>query len=258
MLQTAVLASGSKGNAIFVRSGSTRILLDAGLSGRELIRLLESVTPQAMPQALVISHEHSDHVRGAGIISRKLDIPIYMSEPTYLSTQKRLGKLKHPVMFFQPGKPFPIGDLKLQPFEVSHDSVDCAGFVIESPDFRRLGIATDLGYATHLVAQRLQNLHGLILESNHDVRMLLDGPYPWQLKQRVRSRQGHLSNEQAVGLFSQVVHGGLGQLILAHLSETNNLPELALRGMSEYLDSIRLPLCPLVASQNQPTPLIEV
>ena len=219
-----VLASGSRGNAILVSSSTTTILIDAGLSGRELIRRL-SLTPLSPRclNALVISHEHADHIKGMGVISRKLDLPVYLTQGTLEKIPPGVGELAS-TLVFQPGNSFHVGDLKITSFPVSHDARQPVGFVIEQ-DHSRLGICTDLGFATHLVRSRLQACNALILEANHDTRMLLKGPYPPFLKQRIRSRHGHLSNAQTCALLPRLYHEDLKIVILAHLSEINNHPK---------------------------------
>ncbi|MGV8073092.1 MAG: MBL fold metallo-hydrolase [Syntrophobacteraceae bacterium] len=230
-----VLASGSKGNAILVCSSKTRVLLDAGLSGKELARRLEK-TPIECNQldALIISHEHQDHVRGSGVMSRRFDLPVYLSKGTLENLPYKNGPLAY-VQIFQPGNPFTIGDLTIKPFATSHDAGESSGFVIEHED-TKLGVCTDLGIATQLVKTRLQGCHGLIVESNHDVNLLLEGPYPWPLKQRIQSRHGHLSNEDAIELLGAVHHNGLKAVVMAHLSETNNHPGLVRKGLESLLE----------------------
>ncbi len=230
-----VLASGSKGNSILVCSPKTRILMDAGLSGRELARRLEK-TPVNGHQldALVLSHEHSDHVHGAGILSRRFGLPVYLSEGTLDSLPPQIGRLaQHEI--FQVGTSFRIGDLSLQSFSISHDAREPSGFVIEH-DGVKLGVCTDLGVATQLVKTRLKGCHGLIIEANHDVDRLINGPYPWHLKQRIRSRHGHLSNSDTCELLKTLHHECLHSVVFAHLSEINNLPELVMEASSELTE----------------------
>lgn len=258
MFQTSVLASGSKGNAILVRSRSTSIIVDAGISMRRILSALDQlkVSPTSV-KAVIVSHEHSDHTRGAGALSRALKIPVYISPDTYAYSVHKLGSLHDRLIYFENGAAFEVGDILVQPFSSSHDAADSSNFCFEH-DERRLGLATDLGYPTRLTVQKLGNVHSLILESNHDITMLMEGPYDWALKMRVKSNKGHLSNEQAVGLISQILHPGLQNIILAHLSETNNLPDLADKMMRQYLESIRSDIRLLVASQDCHTPLVDV
>ncbi|MBN1949219.1 MAG: MBL fold metallo-hydrolase [Candidatus Cloacimonetes bacterium] len=261
MFQTAILASGSKGNCTVVRTRDTKILVDAGLPGNRISAQLASISlDESRIRALIISHEHSDHVAGAGIIARKYNIPVYISRLTYEAVKFRLGRLPKGNVFFQTGQDFRIGDIVVHAFSSSHDVVDGCNFIFQKEDepLRKLALATDLGYATQLLINRLRNATTIILESNHDTGMLLEGPYPWHLKQRVHSRQGHLSNEQAVGVISQVIHPGLKNLILAHLSEQNNSPDLAYNIMKQYLQEIRFDLNLFISLQNEPTPIFDI
>jgi len=220
-----LIASGSKGNALLVSSPGTRLLVDAGLTGKELARRMDRTSVKARElQGILVSHEHSDHVRGAGVLSRRFDLPVYMNQGTLENLPPWVGRLENLVMF-QTGRPFRIGDLTVHSFSTSHDAGEPVGFVIEH-DGSRLGICTDLGVATHLVKQRLQGCRGLVLEANHDPRLLMNGPYPPRLKQRIGSRQGHLSNLDARGLLGEVDHQDLRAVMLAHLSEINNDPLL--------------------------------
>lgn len=220
-----LLASGSKGNSILVCSAATRILVDAGLSGKELTRrLVGAPVDAARLDALVVSHEHQDHVRGLGPLSRRFDLPVYLSRGTLEALPPQTGRLAH-IQIFQLGSPFTIGDIKIQPFAIPHDAQEPSGFVFEN-DGVRLGICTDLGTATTLVKSRLQGCQGLILEANHDTERLLNGPYPPHLKQRIRSRHGHLSNSDTYELLKELQHPRLQSVVFAHLSEVNNTPEL--------------------------------
>lgn len=235
-LRFQTLASGSKGNAILVCSHKTRILVDAGLSARELGRRLQQtgVNPHEL-DAVIVSHEHMDHIRGLGTLSRRLGISVYLTQGTLDNLPPEIGHLTE-VKLFQPGNPFTIGDLSVKPFAVSHDAQDPAGFVLEH-DACRLGVCTDLGIATQLVRTRLQGCHGLVLEANHDPEMLLNGPYPPPLKQRIRSRHGHLSNAESFELLQNIHHGELQVVLFAHLSEVNNQPELVLKSSREFLNT---------------------
>ena len=259
MFQVAVLASGSKGNAVLVRTAHATVLVDAGVSRKRILDAIAALYPQPPRiDAVIISHEHSDHLLSAGAICRGQNAVLYITEPTWLVARHKLGRLPRGHVHFVPGQPFTIGDLVVEPFSGQHDAVDLSNFVFHVGDQRRLGLATDVGFATRLLETKLQGCTTLILESNHDMKMLLDGPYPWQVKQRIRSRQGHLSNEQTVGVLTKVLHGGLRNLVLAHLSETNNDPALARATTEAYLATVRHECNLLVAAQHEPTPLLDV
>lgn len=237
-IRICMLASGSKGNSIYISHRNTAILIDAGLSGVEIERRMASRQIAAGDiDAIVVSHEHADHIQGVGVLGRKHGIPVHISSPTRQNARDRLGHLPS-IAVFSCGTAFCIKDLVIRPFSISHDAADPAGFIIGC-NGRQIGIATDLGIHTAMVRQHLKNCCGLILEANHDPQMLEHGPYPWPLKQRVKSRTGHLSNESARDLLMDVLHDELTHVILAHLSETNNTPELALHTVSGQLERNR-------------------
>lgn len=232
-MAVCVLASGSKGNAIYVSDGHSAILVDAGLSGREIERRLSSRGLRVENlSALVLSHEHADHVQGVGVLSRRYRLPVYSTRKT-AEAAYRLGKVAKTV-YFECGSTFRIADLEIHPFSLSHDAEDPVGFTIRSNGLK-LGIVTDLGVVTSMVREHLKGCHALILEANHDDDMLLNGPYPWPLKQRIRSRVGHLSNTDSSTLLGELLHDRLQHVILAHLSEVNNTPEEALRTVAPAL-----------------------
>ncbi len=261
MFQTSVLASGSKGNSILIRTDKTKILLDVGLSGKKIIEFINSINlDENKLDAILISHEHSDHIRGAGIICRKLNIPLYITDLTYSICRNKLGKLPAGIEYFSNGETFQIGDIKVRAFQSSHDVIDGSNFTFRQVgnSQQKLAVATDLGFSSKLMILQLQDSSSIILESNHDMKMLLEGQYPPYLKQRIKGKQGHLSNEQAVDVISQVVHSGLKNIILAHLSEENNLPYRAEKLMKDYLESINCNLELIVALQYDPTKLIDI
>jgi phosphoribosyl 1,2-cyclic phosphodiesterase len=228
-----LLASGSKGNSLYIEAGETKFLIDAGLSAREILhRLSINGIEGSELNAILISHEHTDHIRGAGTLARRLRIPVIISYPTH--SQSREIFKKNEVIEFESGCSFSFRDTLVDPFPITHDSEDPVGFVIDSPE-GRIGAATDLGIATRLVREKLKGSRVLVLESNHDEDMLLQGPYPWHLKQRIKSRHGHLSNNESVELLDELVNLGLEGVFLAHLSEVNNNPEIALESFRKML-----------------------
>ncbi len=297
-----VLASGSKGNCLVVSTSRTRILVDAGLSCRELLKRMRAADedPERL-DAILITHEHQDHVHGLAATARKLGIPVYFTEATHrawmrwMTPRKRMtyadwlerrrlettdmgnreAGVEQPaaevssseaieagapecdeeelageitaevpisgneaptlerdpcrlpgVEYFHAGSGFSIGDIAVTPFTIPHDAADPVGFVFEAEGIR-MGLATDLGYVPSNVQLQLRQCDLLMIESNHDLEMLRDGPYPWSVKQRVMSRVGHLSNEAAAGFLEKNYDGRATYVVLAHLSESNNLPELA-------------------------------
>jgi phosphoribosyl 1,2-cyclic phosphodiesterase len=288
MMRMTVLASGSKGNSTVISSSRTRVLVDAGLSCRELLkRMALAGEDPATLDAILVTHEHIDHVSGLAVLARRLNIPVYFTEPTHrawvrmmtprttmtyakwldhvqrekeardaaaaqgnldiaaeaapepASAQVSAESLCDPepagkpnpanlpvVEFFHSGTSFSIGDLDITPFTIPHDAADPCGFVFSAEGIR-MAVATDLGYMPPNVKAALKRIDALLLESNHDLDMLRDGPYPWSVKQRVLSRVGHLSNHATAEFLSTDYDGGASYIILGHLSESNNAPELA-------------------------------
>ncbi|HEY2859944.1 MAG TPA: MBL fold metallo-hydrolase [Terracidiphilus sp.] len=297
MVRFTVLASGSKGNSAIITGGHTRILVDTGLSCRELFkRMVLAGEDPASLDAIIVTHEHQDHVNGLAVTARKLDIPVYFTEGTHRAWMRWLRPRRQmtyaqwveqcreqnaarraeaaaeaagdsececeeedlqaaaapaanpeptskpeptraeavkadpawlpSVKYFEAGRPFQIGDIAVSPFTIPHDATDPVGFVFESEGVR-MAVATDLGYVPPNVKAQLKKLDLLMIESNHDLEMLRDGPYPWQVKQRVLSRVGHLSNDSAAEFLEASYDGQARYVILGHLSESNNLPELA-------------------------------
>ncbi len=324
MVRFTVLASGSKGNSTVISTGRTRVLVDAGLSCRELFRRMKLTgeDPQTL-DAIVVTHEHQDHINGLSVTARKLGIPVYFTEATHRAwmrwisprrqmtyaqwvemcrrqTAERQAESPEPeaeadepeaetasvaptppaetasatagapessagssgktdptwlpaVEYFEAGRPFEIGDIHLSPFTIPHDAADPVGFVFRA-DGVRLGFATDLGYVPPNVKAQLTGVDLLLLESNHDLEMLRDGPYPWSVKQRVLSRVGHLSNDAAADFLENSYDGQAAYVILAHLSENNNLPELAKVAAERALNGRASLLANhlLLASQTEP------
>ena len=342
-MRLTVLASGSKGNSTVISSARTRILVDAGLSCRELTRRMSLVgeDPSTL-DAIVITHEHIDHVGGLPVLARKLGIPVYFTEATHrawvrmitpkttmsyaqwlehMQAQKlaraeataaaaaaanaldpdvpepviepppiqavidsdlavrpahshRLPVDPEPedcapelaakaekdpaflpsVQFFQPGTLFSIGDIAVNPFTTPHDAADPCGFVFESEGVR-MAVATDLGYIPPNVKAALQRIDVMVLESNHDLEMLRDGPYPWSVKQRVLSRVGHLSNDTAAQFLERDYDGHASWIILGHISESNNVPELARLAAERALSNHGTLLGNRLLLAHQSTPL---
>jgi phosphoribosyl 1,2-cyclic phosphodiesterase len=257
-MRFAVLASGSGGNACYIETCHARILVDAGLSCREVFRRLEIIGVDAgQLDALVITHEHLDHIRGAGPLARRLRIPVFANGPTFKEGLRILGSIPKPVPV-STGQTFSIKDLFVETFTKCHDAADPVGLMLSSEGVR-LGLITDLGRSTPVVEDRLQGCHALIAEFNHDEKMLDDGPYPLELKRRIKGPDGHLSNLQAARLIRRVAHSGLAWVALAHMSEVNNLPEMAFRTVRETLDMCRRQRTEvLITSQHEPAPMVEI
>ena len=236
-LKLSVLSSGSSGNCTYVASETTHVLIDAGLSGKKTIELLGQVDGNAdQLNAICLTHEHSDHRSGLGVLQRKLGVQLFGNAGTIEAVEmdKKLNGLDWNV--FSSGASFSIGDLVIEPFSVPHDSYDPVGFIICCGDIK-VGVITDMGIATAAIRERLKGCRALVVESNHDEGMLRDADRPWMLKQRIAGRQGHLSNTQAGELVVDVAGTELKSVFLAHLSGDCNTQELAMNNMRSALAS---------------------
>jgi phosphoribosyl 1,2-cyclic phosphodiesterase len=251
------LASGSSGNSFLIQTDASTVLVDAGLTGKRMVDRMEAagVDPCGL-SGIIVSHAHTDHTKGVGVLSRKFKIPVWMNRGTWDAARATVGKV-HRLELFETGRIFQVAGLRVHPFSVPHDCADPVGFRI-SYGTCSLGIATDLGTATGLVVKILAGLQVVVLESNHDPAMLRDGPYPWELKQRVRGRLGHLSNPESAGLLQRIVSDELTAVVLAHMSETNNRADLALEcaraSLGEFVRNRGTVCCAL---QNEVGPTIE-
>lgn len=255
-MKFSVLGSGSKGNCTLVQSGSTRVLIDNGFSGKELLARLHEIGVAADTlTALVITHEHGDHIKGVGVLARRLGLPIYANGATYRAGEQQLGTLPR-CCEFGTGESFIINDLHIHPFALSHDSADPVGFVVGDGQ-QRLGYCTDTGTITRLMHHHLRPCQTLILEANHDVELLRQGPYPLPLQQRVLSNRGHLANTDALAFARFLLPGELQTLVLAHLSEVNNRPQLVQVEAERQLGQVNT-LRVILAEQGRPLPLLDV
>ncbi len=247
-MRFCVLGSGSKGNATFVESGQTRILIDAGFSGKEIERRLAEIGVGAESlSALLITHEHGDHVKGAAILSRRFRLPVFVNGATLAAAGPVFDNLPQ-CLAFVTGQTFLFQDFQIHPFALSHDAADPVGFLLNNGRLF-MGYCTDTGQVSRLMQHRLSNCHGLVLECTHDPDLLRNGPYPPSLQQRVRGKTGHLANVEAAGFLREILHDGLEHVVLSHLSETNNRPHLAQEAVAAVLETLRVQrgTCPVPA-----------
>ena len=229
-MRFSALSSGSKANCTFVEAAGMRFLVDCGLSGKQAEeRLGEIGVDPSTIQAILVTHEHSDHINGVGTLSRRYHIPVYANAATMEHISKPRGK-----EVFTTGAEFSLGAVRVQPFSIVHDASDPVGFSIQAEGFK-LVICTDLGRVTTLVHQHCENANAILLESNHDQEMLQSCSYTWELKQRIASTHGHLCNEAAGQLLEEIMHPELFHVVLGHLSENSNTPALALETTKRYL-----------------------
>jgi len=221
-----VLGSGSRGNSTYVEGDSTGVLIDAGFSGREIeSRLAAAGVGIERVSAILVTHEHGDHIRGVGVLARRHRLPVYISAATLAAASGTIGRLPE-IREISAGRSFSLGGLAVHPFSTSHDAVDPLGFVLSHGD-RAVGYCTDTGHVSKLIRHRLAACHGLVLEANHDPVMLKNGPYSPALKQRIASRGGHLANHDAVRLICDLAaeENRLVHVVLAHMSGENNHPD---------------------------------
>jgi phosphoribosyl 1,2-cyclic phosphodiesterase len=249
------LQSGSNGNCTYVEAGGARLLFDAGISGIEAERRLARFGIDIRGvDALLVSHDHVDHARCAGIYGRKYGLPVYATAATLRAAARRcgLGRIPEP-RTFRSGDALRIGAVTVETLPTPHDGVDGVVFAVDDGN-RRLGVMTDLGHVFDGLGEAIASLDAVLLESNHDLEMLANGPYPAFLKRRIRGPGGHLSNDEAASLVG-AAGGRLRWACLAHLSQENNAQDVALATWREILGP-RLPLH--VAGRNEPTPVLEI
>lgn len=258
-MRVAMLGSGSRGNATLVVDGDTRILVDAGFSGRQLADRLRAVgaDPEQI-DAVVITHDHRDHTRGMGVFARRFGAPIYLTPATRTACEGLLAGSEK-VYEYRPGRPFRIGPLRLEPFLTAHDAADPVAVTLTSErSGSRLGVATDLGRPTEGIRHSLRRCDFLILEANHDEGLLRAGPYPPSVQARIASSHGHLSNHAAARFAVELLHARLSGILLAHLSAECNRPELALEVVGRALREAGWRGYLGVASQDEPTQPVDL
>lgn len=259
------IASGSSGNCIYVGSGSTHILIDEGISKKRIEEGLAGIGLTGDDiDAVLITHEHSDHTQGLGVMSRRYKTPIWATMQTilYIEKDKRLGVCPACFNDVVPDEPFVIGDITVHPFRISHDAVSPVGYRLESAE-GQVAVATDMGIYNDYIVNHLKGLDAILIESNHDIRMLETGPYPYPLKRRILSDLGHLSNENCGRLLCEILHKDMKHIILGHLSKENNLPELAYESVRMEINMGDNPFKAedfnlVVAKRSEPTGVFQI
>jgi len=227
-LRFSILASGSTGNAFYIESGNTKLLVDAGLSGVQLDRLFAEIhiNPRELT-GLLVTHEHSDHIKGVGIFARKYNLPVYANRKTWRAMEGSIGKLSTEQKFeFETNQVKTFGNIDIESFEVSHDAVEPMFFTFHK-DHKKVALVTDLGYVSDRIKRTIENADAYIFEANHDVEMLRMGSYPWSVKRRILGDSGHVSNEDCGIALSDVIGNKTKRIYLAHLSQDNNMKDLA-------------------------------
>jgi phosphoribosyl 1,2-cyclic phosphodiesterase len=235
-IRICILASGSSGNCTYIGTPENGMLVDAGLSARRTVACLAEigVTPDQV-RGICVSHEHSDHIHGLRVLHKRYGIPLYANAGTVDALERNPDLRALHWNVFTTGHPFTVGPMCLEPFSVPHDAYDPVGFVVQH-EAVRVGVVTDMGMVTGLIRERLRSCHVLVVEANHDERLLQDAERPWSLKQRILGRQGHLSNQHAAELVAEIAHPELRHVFLAHLSEDCNKGELALQTACRALE----------------------
>lgn len=256
-MKLAILGSGSRGNSIFLETDSIKLLIDAGFSGKKIEEQLKKIGEKIEDiDGIFITHEHGDHIQGAGIISRKYGIPIYITKESYEAGILKLGKLKNEHVRFIEGQ-FWVGDSAVYPFDVMHDAERTIGFRIEESKGSKVAIATDIGYIDNTVREAFKDVDVMIIESNYDYTTLMQCSYPWELKSRVKGRNGHLSNTDAARFIREMYHPNLKKVFLAHMSKDSNDPKIAWDSVLDELIRNRIKLSLEIAHQDLCTEMIE-
>lgn len=235
-LQFSILASGSSGNCTYVESATTRIMVDAGLSGKRIEALFRQIDREMNDlDAILVTHEHSDHIKGVGILSRKYNLPIYANRKTWQAMEGKLGKINPELIrYIEPETMITIGDIDIQSYEVSHDAIHPQFYAFQKAK-KQFVMLTDTGYVSDKLRSQLKNASAYLIESNHEVEILRYGKYPWSLKQRILSDKGHLSNEDGALAMLDLIGENTDAVYLGHLSRDNNTKEIA---MSSFTDTL--------------------
>ena len=260
MLQFCSLYSSSEGNCFYVSDSNTHILVDAGVSLKKIELALESIGSSAdMINAIIVTHEHTDHSKSLGTISKKYNIPIYANKPTWDTLDSQKEKIaKENQKLFVPEKQFSIGDLSIYPFRTPHDAVCPCGFNIKNKD-TKISIATDLGHMDSTILKNLENSSFVLLESNYDTEVLRCCSYPFSLKSRISSPSGHLSNSDAGKTVVKLLDSGLKEVMLGHLSKESNFPELAYQTVLDEIDLSKHSQIPIhIASRSEPSKVLDI
>ena len=255
------LASGSSGNCVYISAGITHLLIDAGLSGKRIEASLKNIISAEKLTGILVTHEHSDHVSGVGVLSRRFGLPVYATSHTwqFLLSRGTIGNVAEDMRrTVVPNEPAIIGDIKVLPFDVPHDAAQPVGYCLWGDGYKA-AVATDMGYVTDTVRALLKDTHVLLIESNHDVNMLQNGQYPQSLKDRVAGSLGHLSNVAAGVLLAEIASETCRHIFLGHLSEENNRPLAALDTVQNILAANNIRVNSLsVAHRYEPSQMIEL
>ena len=258
-MKISILGSGSGGNSTYLESGNTKILIDAGFSCKKIEERLGSIDRELKDiNGILITHEHIDHIQGAGIISRKYNVPIYITEESFKAGEGKLGKISSENLRFIKDKFIINNDLLINPFDVMHDAQRTLGYRVESQNGKVAAISTDIGYVNNVVRENFKEANIIVIESNYDYNMLMNCCYPWDLKARVKSRNGHLSNNDAAKFIKEIYNENLKKVYLAHISKDSNNPLLVEKTLNQELNENKIKLSYELAKQDLATKLFEL
>ena len=251
-MKISILGSGSAGNSTFVEVEDYKILVDAGFSCKKTEEKLEKIGKSlADVSAILITHEHSDHINGAGIIARKYDIPLYITPESYRVGAEKLGAIDKSLLNFIDGDFILDDKIKVSPFDVMHDAERTIGFKLETQLNKKLAISTDIGHVTNVVREFFKDVDAMVIESNYDFNMLMNCNYPWNLKERVKSRNGHLSNNDCARFIKEMYTDKLKKIFLAHVSKDSNTPKLIQETLEdEFMGMLRKPSYEITSQDN--------
>ncbi|WP_372713951.1 MBL fold metallo-hydrolase [Ilyobacter sp.] len=258
-MKISILGSGSSGNATFLEVDGFKFLVDAGFSGKKLKEKMQLIGERIEEiGALLITHEHLDHILGAGVLSRKYNIPIYITPESYKACTEKLGKISGENLMLIDGE-FNLGNtVKVTPFDVMHDAERTIGFKVENSRGKKLAISTDIGYINNIVRDHFKDVNIVVIECNYDYQMLMSCSYPWDLKARVKGRNGHLSNIDAAKFIGDINHPGLEKVYLAHVSRDSNTYEMAMATVREELQRQCIDVEIEIAYQEKNTNIFKV
>lgn len=258
-MKISILGSGSAGNSTFIEIEGYKILIDAGFSCKKTEDKLEKIGKKLSDiSAILITHEHSDHINGAGIISRKYDIPIYITPESYKVGAAKLGQIDKSLINFIKGDFILDDKVKISSFDVMHDAVRTIGFKLETQLNKKIAISTDIGYITNVVREYFKYVDAMVIESNYDFNTLMNCSYPWNLKERVKGRNGHLSNNECAKFIREMCTDKLKKVFLAHVSKDSNKLSLIKETLqNEFTGMIRKPNCE-ITTQDEVTKLFDI
>ena len=251
-MKFSVLGSGSSGNSSYIEMGKKKFLIDAGFSGKKIAEKLNNIGRRIEDvDGIFVTHEHSDHIQGLGVISRKYDIPIYITPESYRAGAVKLGAIDKSLLNFINGD-FILNDkVKVSPFDVMHDAERTIGFKLETQLNKKIAISTDIGYITNIVREYFKDVDAMVIESNYDFNTLMNCSYPWNLKERVKSRNGHLSNNECAKFIKEMYTDKLKKVFLAHVSkDSNNISLIKETLEDEFIGMIRKPNCEITTQDN--------